>query len=113
MSEFKLNWDYPGYIVYQQLIDTRPWWNEELVDRYLTVPDRMEVNPHNHSQLMRLFYLDRVKRIEHDPYFRKEILLPKDFSRFESMWKKFVRFENNCNKNRRLRMKRNLVKGAS
>ena len=57
-------WAYPGYIAYQQILDTRTWWTAELVSKFMPEEDLAVPNPHNASQTMRLYSLDRVRRVE-------------------------------------------------
>lgn len=70
IKEFE--WEYPGYIVRQQLIDTRGW-PPELIDLFLS-PNLVETNPHNHAQQMRLYLLDVVFTVEQSEKFKKAAL---------------------------------------
>ena len=66
------NWNYKGYIVRQQLIDTRGW-TPELIDQFL-IPDLIEPNPHNNNQRMRLYLQDNVFKVEASTPFKTAIL---------------------------------------
>lgn len=57
-------WDFPGFIVFSQLISTREWWDESTVNKFLPEPDRIATNPHNPTQTMRLYLLQKVFKIE-------------------------------------------------
>ena len=65
-------WDFPKYIVRQELIDTRGW-TAELIDKFLT-PDLVETNPHNHNQQMRLYLKERVFETERTARFQTMVL---------------------------------------
>jgi hypothetical protein len=62
------SWDFPEYIVRQELIDTRGW-PPELIDDFLK-PDLTEPNPHNPTQQMRLYSKSKVFRTEKTEEFK-------------------------------------------
>lgn len=65
-------WNYVGFIVRQQLIDTRGW-SERLIDEFLEA-DLIETNPHNSFQMMRLYLLDKVFAVEQTDIFKIRFL---------------------------------------
>jgi hypothetical protein len=105
----KREWEYPGYIVYQQLIDTRPWWNDQLIEEFLKAPDLTAPNPHNCEQTMRLYLLDKVQLIEQQlPYKQRCLELNrKKFTvrNFVIAEKRLQREQNQANKKKRLEMR--------
>lgn len=108
------DWNYPGYIVYQQLIDTRPWWTPSLVRQFLPVADLYVTNPHNTSQQMRLYLLERVVEREHSRKFKKFILNihsekidPRKYIEFSIDLRKE---RNRINKNRRLNLRKKIAR---
>ncbi len=110
LSRTNVVWDFPGFIVFSQLLNTRTWWTEELVNEFLSTPDRFESNPHNASQIMRLYQLDRVRKIEKSLSFKKRCIeINSGIISMEEFRKKSLdlkKQENSENKKRRLQWKR-------
>ena len=70
------NWKYQGYVAKYQLMQSKWWWNEELIVKYLFKPDLIVPNYlHDPSQSMKLYKNIRVYEIEKSIKFKEDILV--------------------------------------